>query len=144
MASGNQAIVFRPCRVDDIDEVLDLWKRAEAIPRPTGHPAALRLRLERDQDLFLIALDGRRIVGSLMGGWDGWRGGMYRLAVDPSYRRSGIARRLVQEVESRLRELGAERITALLFKGEQGAAAFWQSVGYAIDDDIERWMKDLT
>ncbi len=144
MASDNQAIVLRSCRVDDIHKVLDLWKRAEAIPRPTDHPTALRLRLERDQDLFLIALDGRRVVGSLIGGWDGWRGGMYRLAVDPSYRRSGIARRLVQEVESRLRKLGAERITALLFKGEQGAAAFWQSVGYAIDDDIERWMKDLT
>ena len=132
-----------PCREEDIEEVLSLWARAEAIPRPTDHPAALVKRLERDRELFLIARYGSKIVGSLMGGWDGWRGNMYRMAVDPQYQRLGIARRLVEAVESRLRELGAERITSLVFKEEPQAVAFWKSVGYSPDYAIERYAKNL-
>src|SRR5947208_14875897 len=102
--------VLRACRDEDITAVLALWQRAEAVPRPTDRPDALLRRLQRDRELFMLAWDGERLVGSLMGGWDGWRGGMYRLAVDPAYRRQGIAGRLGEAVEDRLRALGAERI----------------------------------
>ncbi len=136
-------IEIRACRAEDVEAVLALWRRAEAVPRPTDDPDGLRRRLERDPELFLLAWDGRRLVGSLMGGWDGWRGQMYRLAVDPDYRRHGVARRLVEAVEARLRELGARRVTSLVFRDEEGAADFWQSVGYTPDPAIERYAKDL-
>src|SRR6266581_2965739 len=106
-------ITLRACRDHDVEAVLALWQRAEAVPRPTDRSDALLRRLERDRELFVLAWDGERLVGSLMGGWDGWRGQMYRLAVDPGYRRRGIARRLVELVEACMRELGAERITSL-------------------------------
>ena len=141
---AGDAIQFRACRPEDIAAVLALWQRAEAIPRPTDHPDALRLRLERDAELFVLAWDGDRLVGTLMGGWDGWRGNMYRLAVDPAYRRRGVARRLVVAVEERLRELGAERITSLVFKDEPDAPEFWRGVGYAPDPATERYAKNLT
>lgn len=73
-----------------------------------------------------------------MGGWDGWRGQMYRLAVDPAYRRRGVARQLVEAVETALRARGAKRITSLDFKDEPGAAEFWQSAGYSPDPATER------
>ena len=141
---ARDTVALRACRPEDIGAVLALWRRAEAIPRPTDNPDALRLRLGRDADLFVLAWDGDRLVGTLMGGWDGWRGNMYRLAVDPAYRRRGVARRLLAAVEERLRELGAERITSLVFKDEPGASEFWRGAGYAPDPAIERYAKDLT
>ena len=143
-ANADISIELRPCREEDIGAVLALWRRAEAVPRPTDHPAALRTRLERDGELFVLAWDGDNLIGSLIGGWDGWRGQMYRLAVDPDYRRLGIAHRLVEAVETRLRELGAERITSLVFRDEAGAPEFWQSVGYTPDPATERYAKDVT
>jgi GNAT superfamily N-acetyltransferase len=68
---------------------------------------------------------------------------MYRLAVDPEYRRQGIASRLVEAVETRLRALGAERITSLVFVQEPGAADFWQRAGYRPDPATERYTRDL-
>jgi ribosomal protein S18 acetylase RimI-like enzyme len=65
-------------------------------------------------------VDGR-IVGALIAASDGWRGSMYRLAVDPQYRGRGIARRLVACGEARLRERGVPRVTALV-SGEDGVA----------------------
>jgi ribosomal protein S18 acetylase RimI-like enzyme len=135
---------LRPCRDEDVATVLDLGRRAEAVPRPTDRPDALQRRLEWDRQLFVLAWDGDRLVGSLMGGWDGWRGQMYRLAVDPDYRRLGIARRLVETVEARLLELGAERITSLVFVHEPGAADFWRGLGYRPDPSTARYAKDLT
>ena len=84
---AGDTIQLRACRMVDITAVLALWRRAEAVPRPTDNPEALRVRLERDADLFVLAWDGDRLVGTLMGGWDGWRGNVYRLAVDPAARR---------------------------------------------------------
>ena len=136
-------LVYRECGEADIDAVLDFWRRAEAIPRPTDHPAALAIRLQRDNDLFLLAVHDERIVGSLMGGWDGWRGHMYRLAVDPIYLRRGIAERLVEMVEERLKVRGAERITSLVFHDEEQSARFWSAVGYAWDETVDRYAKNL-
>src|SRR4051812_3680687 len=99
----HDAIVLRPCRVEDIEPVLALWRTADTIPRPTDHRAALAVRLQRDRVLFQLAWDGQTLVGSLLGGWDGWRGNLYRLAVHPAYRRHGLALRLVQAVERELR-----------------------------------------
>jgi len=86
--------------------------------------------------------DGR-LVGSIIGGWDGWRGNMYRLAVAPEYRRRRIARSLVAEVERRLRTQGAHRITALIVGAEEEARAFWEAVGYGHDVRILRHVKTL-
>jgi ribosomal protein S18 acetylase RimI-like enzyme len=137
-------ITFRPCRAEDVPAVLALWQRAEAVPRPTDRPDALLRRLARDRELFVLAWDGERLVGSLMGGWDGWRGNLYRLAVDPAYRRRGIAGQLVAAVEARLRELGAERITSLVFEDEPGAVPFWRGAGYVPDPATRRYARNLS
>jgi ribosomal protein S18 acetylase RimI-like enzyme len=137
------AITLRPCAESDIDAVLALWRAAGAVPRPTDHRGALLLRLQRDRPLFQLAWDGPVLVGSLLGGWDGWRGNMYRLAVHPAYRRQAIARRLIAAVEHELRTLGAVRITSLVFVEEPGAAALWSAAGYRLDHATARYAKDL-
>src|SRR2546430_9986278 len=53
--------------------------------------------LERVPDLFLVAESGGRVVGSVVGGWDNWRGHVYRLAVHPAFRRRGLGRELAAE-----------------------------------------------
>ena len=88
-----------------------------------------------------------RIVGSVIGGWDGWRGNIYRLAVAPEARRHGVAAALVREVSARLaREKGARRITALVEKAHPDAVGFWDSMaseGYVFDPRIVRYVKTV-
>ena len=137
------SIGLRECRDEDVRAVLALWRRAEAVPRPTDRPDALRRRIQHDDGLFLVAVEGDRIVGSLIGSWDGWRAGHARLAVDPARRRRGIASRLVAEVERRQLALGAERSTIRVFHNEPGAVAFWTSLGYVADPDESIYVKGL-
>jgi ribosomal protein S18 acetylase RimI-like enzyme len=136
-------VVLRECTAADVDAVLLLWQRANAVPRPTDRPDALLKRIAHGDSLFLVATVNERIVGSLMGAWDGWRGGIYRLAVDPDFRRIGVATRLVREVEARLTLAGAERVPIRVFHGEPGAINFWRSVGYEPDPDEAIFVKSL-
>jgi len=140
---GRRRILLRPCRATDVEQVLELWRRAAAEPRVTDDPDALRRRLRRDRNLFVLAWSRERLVGSLIGGWDGWRGHMYRLAVEPACRRRGIARRLVEHVEARLRKLGAVRIDGIVVKQNRAGGVFWRELGYRHHVEVARYVKDL-
>ncbi len=94
-------------------------------------------------DLFLVAEVDGRLVGTIIGGWDGWRGHIARLAADPSVRRQGIARKLVDEIESRLRARGARRIYALVDRRSPPAIPFWEAVGYGANENIIQFSRNV-
>jgi ribosomal protein S18 acetylase RimI-like enzyme len=141
---NDSASIQRTGRVDDVAAVLALWRRAEASVSPTETAADLQGLLERDPEALLLAESGGEIVGSLIVGWDGWRGTFYRLAVDPSHRRRGLATALVRAGEERLRALGARRLGAIVESEEADAMAFWASAGYTLQSARSRFVKNLT
>ena len=134
---------IRECRHEDCPAVLDLWRQAEAIPSGTDTLEELRRLVDENTGLFLVAEEAGRLVGTIIGGWDGWRGNIYRLAVLPDSRRRGVAGSLVAEVESRLRVKGASRVTALVVRSEDHAMGFWEAAGYDHDRRMVRYVKTL-
>jgi ribosomal protein S18 acetylase RimI-like enzyme len=99
--------------------------------------------LAADPGALLVADAGRRVVGSLIAAWNGWRGSFYRLAVHPEYRRRGLATLLVREGETRLRELGAVRLDAIAAADELAAIGFWSAVGYERQGDRSRFVRNV-
>ncbi len=93
----------------DAAEVVALWEAAGLI-RPWNDPY---LDIERkkavQRDLFLVAVDGDRLLGVGMAGYDGHRGWVNYLAVRPDARQLGIGRALMAEFERRLLDMGARR-----------------------------------
>jgi len=127
----------------DIEAVLTFWLDATAEPSTTDDADGLSALLERAPGALVLALDGDTIVGTIVAGWDGWRGALYRLAVEPSYRRRGIATKLVGEAEGRLREQGARRMHLIASRaGGKTAESFWISTRYEPTDQV-RFVKDL-
>jgi ribosomal protein S18 acetylase RimI-like enzyme len=137
------APLLRTGRVDDVEAVLDLWRRAEASPSPTETAADVRGLLERDPEALIVAEAGGEIAGSLIVGWDGWRAAFYRLAVDPAHRRHGLATALVRAGEERFHALGARRVGAIAESHKPAAMAFWASAGYELQTSRSRFVKNL-
>jgi ribosomal protein S18 acetylase RimI-like enzyme len=140
-AAGRLSI--RACRLEDIEGVLELWRQAEATPGVTDTADDLRRAVAESPAHVLVAEVEGRIIGSIIGTFDGWRGNIYRLAVHPNFRRQRVACALVVEVEKRLTRKGAKRITALVEKDHQRAMSFGEAVGYGLDRRIARYVHNL-
>ena len=142
----NAAVAIRPAVRDEIGAVLDVWRRAEAIPGETDTAADLGHLLRHDDEALLLAIADGQIVGTAIVTWDGWRAGLWRLAVLPEWRRRGVARALVAEAERRLRAKGARRMSVLAERNDPRAMAFWEArtdMGYQRDPGARRYVKML-
>ena len=127
----------------DTDAILDFWRSAATVPSSTDDAESIAALLERSPDAVIIAEDGSgRIVGTVIAGFDGWRGAMYRVAVHPATRRRGVATALVAEGERRLIAQGAVRLHMIVNVDEEPAQAFWASAGYERTDQ-SRFVKTL-
>ena len=139
-------IVIRLADYDDLPAVLWLWQEAKVTPPGTTDSLEGLTRLIHDPGgILLVATIDGRIVGSVIGGWDGWRGNICRLAVTPAYRRCGIARKLIVEISGALFAKGAERISALVEHEHAWATGFWDSLdglGYHRDPKFVRYIAD--
>jgi ribosomal protein S18 acetylase RimI-like enzyme len=139
-------IAIRPVRENELAAVLWLWEEAGVTPASVTDSIEGLTRLIREPGaIFLVAAIDGRIIGSVIGGWDGWRGNIYRLAVTPEYRRRGVARQLVEEISSALFNKGADRLSALVEHEHPWAIEFWESLrdlGYENDPRFARYIVD--
>ena len=127
---------IREARSDEVEAILALWQATGSGPSITDTPEHLAMVTAKSPDLFLVAEAGGRRVGSIIGGWDNWRGHIYRLAVHPEFRRRGLARALTDEIEGRLRARGARRIYALAATKQEMGVRFWESLPYEKSKDV--------
>ena len=116
----------------DYEPVLRLWQSIESgmqVGR-SDTPEEIKRKIERDPDLFLVAETGGKIVGTIIGGFDGRRGMVYHLAVHRDLRRLGIGAKLLAEVEKRLQAKGCFKVYLLVLDDNQSAILFYEECGW--------------
>jgi ribosomal protein S18 acetylase RimI-like enzyme len=128
--ANDEVLRTREFKVDDYPIVRELWQASGLELRPGDDLEDIKLKLQRDPDLFLVAEQADKIVGSVIGGWDGRRGWIYHLAVSPDHQRKGIGAGLVRELEKRLTAKGARIVNAQVHKLNEKSSTFFKSMGY--------------
>ena len=128
---------IEPYRDAHFADVSALWREAFPDDPPwNAAEVAIPAKLSVQPELFLVALDGPRTIGSIMAGYDGHRGWLYAVAVRASHRRRGIGAALVRTAEARLEALGCRKINLQVRAANSALVAFYERLGYAVEERV--------
>jgi ribosomal protein S18 acetylase RimI-like enzyme len=127
-------MVIRPFHPDDQAAVIALWESCDLVRAWNDPHKDIRRKLLVRRDLFLVGLVDDPIVASLMAGYEGHRGWLNYLAVDPAHQRRGHARAIVAEAERLLRAAGCPKINLQVRNSNHLAIEFYRKLGYSMDE----------
>jgi ribosomal-protein-alanine N-acetyltransferase len=94
------------------------------------------------QEQFFVATDDGEIIGYAVGSADGREGHIVSVAVDPRHRRKQVGTALLRALTAKLTAEGVKEIQLEVRKGNAGAIAFYQRMGYRITSEIRHYYGD--
>lgn len=94
----------------------------------------LARKLARDPALVFVAVAGERVLGAVLGGYDGVRGWVYHLAVLPTERRRGVATQLMRAVEEALAKLGCPKVNLQVRATNSAVISFYRTLEYDLEE----------
>lgn len=131
------SLVLRPMAITDYTAVRALWASCEGVGlNDADQPDSLRAYLERNPGMSFIAQEDDAIVGAVLCGHDGRRGYLNHLAVSPSHRHHGIARRLVDRCLEALQCAGIAKCHLFIFSSNTNGRNFWRQIGWELRSDL--------
>jgi ribosomal protein S18 acetylase RimI-like enzyme len=130
--------------MDHYFKAFELWKNCEGVGLSSADEAEpIRQFLERNPGMSFCAIDGDRVVGTVLCGNDGRRGYLHHLAVATTHRRQGIGNRLVLLAMDQLRRANIQKCHLFIFKNNEEGQAFWIQDNWKTRKDLQVMSKDL-
>ena len=126
--------------------ICEIWEKSGLPYKPSGRDSysAIKARLEETPTWILGAFIREKLVGVVIATHDGQRGWINRLAIDPKYRRKGIAKNLIQEAEDLLRIKKIGLWAALIEEDNIASRNLFESQGYIESKDLIYYSKRIS
>lgn len=139
------SVQIRPMKLEDYDAVMALWQRAGLPFEPHGRDSrsAIAHQIEDSGHLMFVAEADGHVIGTVFGSHDGRKGWINRLAIDPRYRRQGLAQQLIKRTEEALAREGIIIVAALVEAPNEPSLELFRKLGYEERRDIVYFRKFL-
>lgn len=137
---------IRTMTISDYDAVYALWTSCKGMGLNNlddSREGIKRFLLRNPETCFVAESDGK-IVGVIITGHDGRRGYIYHTAVNPEFRRQGIARQLVDTALTALKRQDINKVAFVVFDRNNDGNAFWERLGFSHREDLVYRNKSLT
>jgi len=127
----------RPFCKQDHDAVVALWREVFPNAPARNDPVRdIRRKLEVQPELFLVAVVDGSVAGTVMAGFDGHRGWVHLVAVDPRHRRRGVGSSLMRRAENLLEEMGCPKLNLQVRSTTPEVIGFYESLGFQVEERI--------
>ena len=117
----------------DINQVISLLKESKLYHKPWDNQKNYIKKKKTDPDLMLVAEEDNKIVGFVLGQYDGWGPMIWRLAVSKAKQNKGIGTMLANQIEKRLKNKGARNIYVLATLNNKKSMEFFKKRRYYTD-----------
>jgi ribosomal protein S18 acetylase RimI-like enzyme len=127
---------IRPFQIQDEQVVISLWEKCGLIRSWNDPRKDIHRKLQVNPELFLVGILNNQVIATIMAGYDGHRGWLNYLAVDPEHQRNSYANTLVNKAEKLLLEIGCPKINLQIRTINQAIKDYYHQLGYQVDDCI--------
>lgn len=127
-----------PMYIEDYEEIAALWKNIPGmgLNNLDDSREGVERFLKRNPGMNFVVRTQRGIVGTVLCGHDGKRGGLYHLAVRPECQGRGFGRALVNAAAEALKKEGISKVSAHVFVSNEEGNRFWDKMGFADRSDV--------
>ncbi len=120
----------------DSDTVIDLWQRC-GLTKPWNDPMLdIERKLQVAPELFIVGEIDGQVIASAMGGYEGHRGWVNYLAVDPTLQGGGYGKQIMRYLEKKLIARGCPKINLQIRSSNSAVIKFYEAIGYKQDDVV--------
>lgn len=117
-------------------EILELWKRAGIGIGSSDTKEEIEKILDRNPELFLIGKEQGKVIAVVIGAFDGRRGYVHHLAVDPKYQNKGYGKIIMDDLIDRFQRKKVHKIHLFIEKHNIKVVDFYSKQGWEIRDDL--------
>lgn len=129
---------------EDFSKLLTLWNEAGlSVVNFKREQQELSTLLKLNLDSCLVATINKKIIGSIIGAFNGRRVWIYHLAIHPNWQNKGLGSKLLKKIESIFKKKGATKILLGVSFNNLSTCSFYEKSGYSIMNDAVLMSKEL-
>ena len=138
------SVKIRKMETGDYLGAFSLWQSLPGLGLSSADKGdAIQRYLEKNPETCFVAQDGKKIIGTVLGGNDGRRGYLYHLSVHKDYQRFGLGRQLSEKCLAALKAQGLQKCHIFVIGSNLEGLKFWEKLGWLLRNDIQVMSKDL-
>ena len=122
--------------MDYYNDVIKLWRNAGISIGSSDTVAEIKIMLNKNPELFLIGKLNNQVIAVVMGAFDGRRGYVHHLAVDPNYLNKGYGNEIIDDLIERFRRKKVHKIHLFIEKYNKKVVDFYSNQGWEIRKDL--------
>jgi len=129
------SVILKKLSIDDYEQIVKLWADAGLPFKPRGRDSKAMMSKEMQQEgvAYFGLYENSRLLAVGIANYDGRRGWINRVAVDPDRRGDGLAGMIIEECEKFMRTKGAVVLTALIEDINEPSISCFQKAGFICD-----------
>ena len=117
-------------------EIIALWKRSGIDVSSSDTRDEIAKMLKRNPDLFLIGKVQERVIAVVIGAFDGRRGYVHHLAIDPDYQKNKYGKMMMDELIEKFHTKKVHKVHLFIEKSNKEVADFYRKLGWEVRDDL--------
>ena len=132
----NNNFTLRIMQIEDYENVYKLWMTIDGfgIRSIDDSKEGVARFLKRNPSTSVVAEADGKIVGAILCGHDGRRGCFYHVCVRQEYRKHGIGKAMMEDIDALAKAFGCTDLQLRVYPQNDEAVGFYQKCGFTIQN----------